>query len=215
MNVYAFVLVLLTLAVCVVVIVHQGVENRGLRADLRRVNDRLLNALVAENAVEMNGLDKSTVTDLSPERAKEVATRFGAQAVAPDAIYDVPCDVFSPNALGAVVNDDTIRRLRTKVVAGAANNVLLREEHGDRLREMGVLYAPDYVINAGGIINVSIEVESGGYDEGRSRRKVENIYGALKTVFRIAREKGVSTNRAANVLAEERIARGRKAAPVG
>lgn len=73
MNVYAFVLVLLTLAVCVVVIVHQGVENRGLRADLRRVNDRLLNALVAENAVEMNGLDKSTVTDLSPEAADFLA----------------------------------------------------------------------------------------------------------------------------------------------
>jgi leucine dehydrogenase len=73
---------------------------------------------------------------------------------------------------------------------------------------MGILYAPDYVINAGGIINVSIEVEPGGYEEDRSRAKVENIYGALKTVFRISREKGVSTNRASNLLAEERLARG-------
>jgi leucine dehydrogenase len=152
------------------------------------------------------------VTDLSPERAKEAAARLGATVVAPDAIYDVPCDVFSPNALGAVINDDTIKRLKAKIVAGAANNVLLREEHGDRLREMGVLYAPDYVINAGGIINVSIEVEKEGYDEARSRKKVENIYNALKTVFRMAREKNVSTNRASNLLAEERIAKGRPAA---
>lgn len=152
------------------------------------------------------------VTDLSPERAKEAATRLGATVVAPEAIYDVACDVFSPNALGAVINDDTLKRLKTKIIAGAANNVLLREEHGDRLREMGVLYAPDYVINAGGIINVSIEVEKEGYDEARSRKKVENIYNALKTVFRMAREKNVSTNRASNLLAEERIAKGRPAA---
>ncbi|MFO0932140.1 MAG: Glu/Leu/Phe/Val dehydrogenase dimerization domain-containing protein [Planctomycetota bacterium] len=152
------------------------------------------------------------VTDLSPERAKEAASRLGATVVAPEAIYDVACDVFSPNALGAVINDDTIKRLKTKIIAGAANNVLLREEHGDRLREMGVLYAPDYVINAGGIINVSIEVEKEGYDEARSRKKVENIYNALKTVFRMAREKNVSTNRASNLLAEERIAKGRPAA---
>ncbi len=152
------------------------------------------------------------VTDLSPERAKEAATRLGATVVAPEAIYDVACDVFSPNALGAVINDDTLKRLKTKIVAGAANNVLLREEHGDRLREQGVLYAPDYVINAGGIINVSIEVEKEGYDEARSRKKVENIYNALKTVFRMAREKNVSTNRASNLLAEERIAKGRPAA---
>jgi leucine dehydrogenase len=152
------------------------------------------------------------VTDLSPERAKEAASRLGATVVAPEAVYDVACDVFSPNALGAVINDDTIRRLRTKIVAGAANNVLLREEHGDRLREMGVLYAPDYVINAGGIINVSIEVEKEGYDEARSRKKVENIYNALKTVFRMARERNVSTNRASNLLAEERLAKGRPAA---
>ncbi len=152
------------------------------------------------------------VTDLSPERAKEAATRLGATVVAPEAIYDVACDVFSPNALGAVINDDTLKRLKTKIVAGAANNVLLREEHGDRLREQGVLYAPDYVINAGGIINVSIEVEKEGYDEARSRKKVENIYNALKTVFRMAREKNVSTNRASNLLAEERIAKARPAA---
>jgi leucine dehydrogenase len=152
------------------------------------------------------------VSDVAAERARDAAARFGAQVVEPDAIYDVECDVFAPCALGAVIHDATLDRLKTKVVAGAANNVLLREEHGDRLREKGILYAPDYVINAGGIINVSIEVEPGGYDEARSKRKVENIYDALKTVFRISRERGVSTNRASNVLAEERLARGRRAA---
>jgi len=152
------------------------------------------------------------VCDVAPERVKEAATRFGAQVTSPDAIYDVPCDVFAPCALGAILHDETLRRLRTKIIAGAANNVLLREEHGDRLREMGVLYAPDYVINGGGIINVSIEIEPGGYDEARSRRKVENIYEALKTVFRMSRERNISTNRASNLLAEERLAKGRKTA---
>lgn len=149
------------------------------------------------------------VCDVAPERVKEAATRFGAQVTSPDAIYDVPCDVFAPCALGAILHDETLKRLRTKIIAGAANNVLLREEHGDRLREMGILYAPDYVINGGGIINVSIEIEPGGYDEARSRRKVENIYEALKTVFRMSRERNISTNRASNLLAEERLAKGR------
>ena len=149
------------------------------------------------------------VTDIAPDRAREAGARLAAQVVAPDAIYDVPCDVFAPCALGAVINDDTIRRLRTKIIAGAANNVLLREEHGDRLRELGVVYAPDYVINAGGIINVSCEVEAQGYDEARSRRKVENIYNALKAVFRLSREKNISTNRASNLVAEDKLAAGR------
>jgi leucine dehydrogenase len=154
------------------------------------------------------------VSDTTKERAVEAASRFDAQVVSPESIFEVACDVFAPCALGAVVNDETLRRLRTRIVAGAANNVLLREEHGDRLKEMGILYAPDYVINAGGIINVSIEVEPEGYDEARSRKKVENIYTALKTVFRIARERNVSTNRASNFLAEERLSRGRVKQPV-
>ncbi len=149
------------------------------------------------------------VTDLSPDRAREAGNRLAAQVVAADAIYDVPCDIFAPCALGAVINDDTIRRLKTKIIAGAANNVLLREEHGDRLRELGIVYAPDYVINAGGIINVSCEVEPQGYDEARSRQKVENIYNALKAVFRLSRERNISTNRASNLVAEDKLAAGR------
>src|SRR5262245_41797785 len=149
------------------------------------------------------------VADVAAGGVRDVASRVGATVVDPTAVYDVPCDVFAPCALGAVINDDTIRRLRTRIVAGAANNVLLREEHGDRLKEMGVLYAPDYVINACGILNVPIDVAPGRYDEARSRRKVENIPNALRTVFRISREKNVSTNRASNLLAEEILAKGR------
>ena len=152
---------------------------------------------------------KMIVTDISPEKCKDVIAKYGAAFVPPDSIYDVPCDVFAPCALGAVINDETLKRLKTKIVAGGANNVLLREDHGDRLREAGILYAPDYVINAGGIINVSLEVEPGGYDEARSRKKVENIYNALKSIFHISRERGISTNRASNHLAEDILARGR------
>ena len=153
------------------------------------------------------------VTDVAPDRAREAGARLAAQVVASDAIYDVPCEIFAPCALGAVINDETIRRLRCRIVAGAANNVLLREDHGDRLREMGILYAPDYVVNAGGIINVSCEVEPGGYDEGRSRKKVENIYEALRAVFKLSRAKNLSTNRASNLLAEEKLAAGRAKKP--
>jgi leucine dehydrogenase len=146
------------------------------------------------------------VTDLSPEAARETAARTGATAVAPDRAYEIPCDVFAPCALGAVLNDATIPRLQCRIVAGGANNQLLREEHGDRLRERGILYAPDYVVNAGGLLNAADELSPGGYDEERVRRKVEAIGTTLREVFRLAREKGVATNRASNMLAEARLA---------
>ena len=151
------------------------------------------------------------LADISPERAKALAEETGGTVVDPAEILSVECDVFAPCALGAVVNDETLDKLHCKVIAGAANNVLLREEHGLRLKEAGILYAPDYVINAGGIINVSIEVE-GEYEAERSRKKVENIYVALKRVFEIAKEQNISTNEASNHLAEERLARGRATA---
>lgn len=147
---------------------------------------------------------KLIVADIAREKVEEIAERTGAQIVDPADILFVECDVLAPCALGAVVNDESLPKLNTKIIAGAANNILLREDHGDRLREAGILYAPDYVINAGGIINVSIEVE-GEYDEERSRAKVENIYVALKRVFEIANAENISTNAASNRLAEERL----------
>lgn len=151
------------------------------------------------------------LADISPERVQEVAKETGGTVVDPAEILFTGCDVLAPCALGAVFNDDTIPRLKTRIVAGAANNVLLKEEHGQKLRAAGVLYAPDYVINAGGIINVSIEVEKGGYNEARSRTKVENIYNALKKVFALSKAADISTNEASNRLAEEILARGRAA----
>ena len=151
------------------------------------------------------------LADISPERAKALAKETGGTVVDPAEILSVECDVFAPCALGAVVNDETLDKLHCKIIAGAANNVLLREEHGLRLKEADILYAPDYVINAGGIINVSIEVE-GAYEAERSKKKVENIYVALKRVFEIAKEQNISTNEASNHLAEERLEQGRAAA---
>jgi leucine dehydrogenase len=152
---------------------------------------------------------KLLLADLAVERAQEAAKETGGTIVDAAEILFQRCDVLAPCAMGAVFNDETLPRLRTRIVAGAANNVLRKEEHGERLRAMGILYAPDYVINAGGIINVSIEVEKGGYDEARSRKKVENIYNALKRVFALSKTKNISTNEASNRLAEEIIARGR------
>jgi leucine dehydrogenase len=153
---------------------------------------------------------KLYLADIAPEKAKSLAEETGGEVVDPATILQMECDILSPNALGAVVNDETLPNFHTKIIAGAANNVLLREEHGQRLKEAGILYAPDYVINAGGIINVSIEVE-GKYDEARARAKVENIYHAMKRVFEISREQNISTNEASNRLAEERLKAGREA----
>ncbi|MDJ0976375.1 MAG: Glu/Leu/Phe/Val dehydrogenase dimerization domain-containing protein [Planctomycetota bacterium] len=153
---------------------------------------------------------KLFLADIQAEKAQKLAEATGGTVVDPSEILFVECDVLAPCALGAVVNDESLPKLDTKIIAGAANNILLREDHGQRLREAGILYAPDYVINAGGIINVSIEVE-GEYDEVKAEAKVKNIYHALKRVFEISKERNISTNEASNLVAEERLAR--KATP--
>jgi len=150
------------------------------------------------------------VTDIVPEKARMVAERHGAKVVAPDAIYDQECEVYAPCALGATINDDTVPRLRCKIVAGAANNQCLTVEHGDRLKERGIVYAPDFVINAGGIINVSVELEKNGYNEDRATAKVKNIYNAVRDILENAQQQNVSTNRAAILLAEKKLEEGRK-----
>jgi len=147
-----------------------------------------------------------TVCDLSEERCEEFGALPGVEVVPLESIYDVDCDFFMPCALGGVMNDDTIPRLRAKVVAGCANNQLLEPRHGVQLAERGILYAPDYVINAGGIINVSMEVRPGGYDERLAVHKIENIYTALKEIFATARREGISPERAADHVAEQRLA---------
>jgi leucine dehydrogenase len=146
---------------------------------------------------------KLVVTDIDGERIKRVVTEFGARAVGTDEIYSVAADVFAPCALGAIINDKTIPMLKVEVVAGAANNVLLEERHGDELEKRNILYAPDYVANAGGVINVYSELA--GWTSARAFRKADEIYDTVLKVFQIAKTDKVPTYVAADRLAEQRI----------
>jgi leucine dehydrogenase len=144
------------------------------------------------------------VTDIDQERVQRVVHDFGAQAVAPDEIYGVDADIYAPSALGATVNDDTLAVLKVDIVAGAANNVLAEARHGDELHRRGILYAPDYVINAGGLINVYGELH--GWASERAMRKAGDIYNTLLRIFELSSNEGVPTYVAADRIAEQRIA---------
>ncbi|WLR43873.1 branched-chain amino acid dehydrogenase [Bacillus carboniphilus] len=145
------------------------------------------------------------VTDINKEAVKRAVDDFGAKAVDPSDIYSVDCDIFAPCALGAIINDETIPQLKARVIAGAANNQLKDESHGEMIHEMGMVYAPDYVINSGGVINVADELE--GYNRERALKKVEGIYQNIEKVFSIAKRDNIPIYRAADKLAEERIER--------
>jgi leucine dehydrogenase len=144
------------------------------------------------------------VTDTESAAVERVVKEFGAKAVELDEILTIPCDIFAPCALGAVLNDGTIPALRCSIVAGSANNVLAESHHGEALSERGILYAPDYVINAGGLINVADELE--GYNERRAVKRVMRIEESIRRIIAISRRDGVPTNVAADTLALERIA---------
>jgi leucine dehydrogenase len=146
---------------------------------------------------------KLIVTDIDAERVKRVANEFGARAVSADEIYGAQADIFAPCALGAIINDTTIPMLKVEIVAGAANNVLLEERHGDELEKRNIMYAPDYVANAGGVINVYGELA--GWTSARSFRKADEIYETILKVFAIAKEQKIPTYLAADRLAEQRI----------
>jgi leucine dehydrogenase len=145
------------------------------------------------------------VTDIDKEKVDKVVSEFGVRAVDTESIYDEDVDIFSPCALGAIVNDDTIPRLKCQIIAGGANNQLKAEHHGLELEKREILYAPDYVINAGGLINVSIELE--GYNRDRALRRAGQIYDRLLEVFAIAKEENIPTSEAADRMAEKRIRR--------
>ncbi len=147
---------------------------------------------------------KLIVTDIDQERVKQVAGEFGAKSVSTEEIYGVQADIFAPCALGAIINDQTIPQLKVEIVAGAANNVLLdAERHGVALEQRNILYAPDYVANAGGVINVYSELA--GWDSVRAFRKADEIYDTILKVYKIAKDDGVPTYVAADRLAEQRI----------
>ncbi|GAQ17538.1 leucine dehydrogenase [Oceanobacillus picturae] len=146
---------------------------------------------------------KLIVTDINKQSVERAVEAFNATAVDPDDIYDVDCDIYAPCALGATVNDDTINRLKAKIIAGSANNQLKSSKHGDIIHEKGIVYAPDYVINSGGVINVADELV--GYNQKRAMKKVETIYDSLTRVFEISRTDNIPTYVAADRMAEERI----------
>lgn len=144
------------------------------------------------------------VSDIYDEKARTLAARTGATVIRPDDVFTTPCDIFSPNALGAILDDTTIPMLTCSVVAGGANNQLKDEKvHAEALRARGILYAPDYVINAGGLMNVASEVE--GYNRDRVMRQAEGIYDITMNILKTASERNILTIEASNAIAEDRI----------
>ncbi|GMM94004.1 Leu/Phe/Val dehydrogenase [Qipengyuania sp. MTN3-11] len=152
-----------------------------------------------------------TLSDIDEDRAAELADELDADTVAPDAIMSVACDVFSPNALGAILDDEGIARLDCAIVAGGANNQLKREHHGAMLAERGILYAPDYVINAGGIISVTLEYlcrhKGEPCDINEVRKRIAQIPGRLEEIWRESEATGVSPDRVADRMAQKLIGR--------
>jgi len=146
---------------------------------------------------------KVFVTDMSQERI-DACVALGAEAVKMDDIYSVDAKVYVPCALGATVNEKTIPQFKFEIVAGAANNQLATDECGDELHKKGILYAPDYSINAGGLMNVSVELQ--GYDRERANRMVSGIYDIMSNIFALADREKIPTYKAADRLAEQRIA---------
>ncbi|MEI2721067.1 MAG: Glu/Leu/Phe/Val dehydrogenase [Gemmatimonadales bacterium] len=143
------------------------------------------------------------VSDIDDQKVQRVVDELGATAVSADAIFDAKADIFAPCALGAILNDDTIGRLKVEIVAGGANNQLAEERHGKMIEEKGILYAPDYVINGGGVINVYGELQ--GWTMERAKRKAQEIYDTMTRVYTIAARDGIPSYQAADRLAEERI----------
>jgi leucine dehydrogenase len=147
---------------------------------------------------------KLIVSDIDAAKAAKVSRMTGAEIVEGDAIFSADADIFSPCALGGIINDTTIPMLKAYIVAGGANNQLLEERHGDELQRLGILYAPDYVANAGGVINVFGEVA--GWDAQHALDKADDIYDTILKVFEIADARHISTYEAADRVAEQRLA---------
>jgi leucine dehydrogenase len=144
------------------------------------------------------------LTDINDAKIKKVLETVKANIVKPEEIYDTNAVIFSPNALGAIINDDTIKRIKSEIIAGGANNQLENETiHGPKLIEKGILYAPDYVINAGGLINVANELE--GYRQDRALKQAETIYETIMRILNISAEENIPTYQASNKIAEERL----------
>ena len=146
---------------------------------------------------------KLFVTDINKGLVDKAVSEYGAEAVGLDEIYDVAADVYAPCALGGTINEQTLPRLKAKIICGAANNQLANDAIGDEVQKRGILYAPDYAVNAGGVMNVSLEID--GYNRERAMRMMRTIYHNLGRIYEIAERDGIPTYKAADRLAEERI----------
>lgn len=146
---------------------------------------------------------KLVVSDINTDAIKRVVDEFGATAVGLDEVYAQDVDIYAPCALGATINDQTLDQLKVSIVAGAANNQLAKAHHGQALKDKGILYAPDYVINAGGLINVASETDD--YDPAVVKAKVEKIYDTLLEIFTRADTENKPTSIVADIMAEERF----------
>lgn len=173
---------------------------KGLRIavqGLGNVGSNLVKYLVQEGA-------QVFVSDIDSERMKKMGDLYpSVKLIAPDKILSIECDVLAPCALGAIVNDSTLMSFQCDIICGGANNQLLELKHGNALKELDILYAPDYVVNAGGLMNVFVELE--GYSPDRAFDKTRKVYENLTKVFQIAKRDGIGTHLAADRLAEERI----------
>lgn len=163
---------------------------------LGHVGSELVRLLQQEGA-EVIACDKDA------QKAKEVEQRYGIEIVSPEAIYDVPCDIFSPCSMGGILSKKTIPRLHCAIVAGAANNQFDEGSEEKLLQEKNILYAPDYVINAGGLINVACELE--GYSKHRAQLLTRNIFYNLRHIFEIAQSEKIPAQKAADRLVEKRL----------
>lgn len=148
---------------------------------------------------------KLIISDIDAERCLKAARQLDAQVVSPDEILKVECDVLAPCAMGGIINGQTIPHLRCLAIAGCANNQLLKDSDADELKARGILYAPDFVINAGGLINVTEELESCGYNTSVARNKIHKLFDQLMVIYDIAEQNGCSTHKAAMALGDYRL----------
>jgi leucine dehydrogenase len=146
-----------------------------------------------------------TVCDTDKEKMEKIAGRLGAERVSFSEMMGVSCDVFSPCAMGGILNDQTIPQMRCKAIAGSANNQLLKETHAEKLQERGILYAPDFVVNGGGLINVAQELAPEGYSPKKARDATDKIFDTLMAIYEMGDKNHISPYRAALALARYRL----------